>query len=43
MLIDLYSLNVARLANVPGRILQAAAVKSEELEDITAQRKLASL
>lgn len=38
-----HSLNVARLANVPEKVLSVAAVKSKELEDSMARKGLSSL
>ena len=37
------SLNVARLANIPQKVLDVAAVKSDALEDMTVRKKLAGL
>lgn len=36
---DSYGLNVARLADIPSEILQKAAVKSHELQNIIKQRR----
>ena len=37
------SLNVARLANIPQKVLDVAAVKSKALEDTMVRKKLANL
>ena len=38
-----FSLNVARLANVPGSVLDIAAVKSKELEDDAVEKSVSHL
>ncbi len=43
MMLIMCRLNVARLANVPGSILQLAAVKSKELEEVARENGIQNL